>query len=259
MSGGPGRSGGRAWRAISPAYGPTLRRLRLSSRGEPAATARLMLLDSDGRLLASSDAKDAGRLGLPRTIPVWSRRCPARSSANRRAARPYAPRPMFWRPPLDADQQVAGVVRLSYPLTSVYERFHLLRYLIAGVLVVGLILGAITGVALALDLSRPIRNTTSAVEQLAFGHSPVPLAEQGSEEIRSLARSFNFLAARLHTLEESRSPAAGQPGARAGSTLGRITGGGAGPRRGRRRGSRFAPRASCGDGSANPPPAAPAG
>jgi two-component system, OmpR family, sensor histidine kinase BaeS len=39
---------------------------------------------------------------------------------------------------------------------------------------------------------------------LAFGQSPVPLAEQGPEEIRSLARSFNVLAARLETLEESR-------------------------------------------------------
>jgi two-component system, OmpR family, sensor histidine kinase BaeS len=57
---------------------------------------------------------------------------------------------------------------------------------------------------LALDLGRPIQETQRAAEQLAYGQPPAPLAEQGPEEIRSLACSFNVLAARLQTLEESR-------------------------------------------------------
>ena len=107
-------------------------------------------------------------------------------------------------PALGSDQRVAGVVRLSYPLTTVYARFRLLRYLVAGVLVVGLLLGALAGTALALDLGRPIQQTTQAVRQLATGQPPASLPEQGPEEIRSLAQSFNTLAERLRTLEESR-------------------------------------------------------
>jgi two-component system sensor histidine kinase BaeS len=175
------------------------------TRVNPRLTARLMLLDTSGRLLASSDPNDAGRLGLPidhaglnqaLSGQIFSQQ--ARSQGLRAEVADVLV------PTLGANQQVAGVVRLSYPLTSVYERFQLLRYLIAGVLVVGLILGAIAGTALALDLGRPIQDTQRAAEQLAYGQSPAPLPEQGPEEIRSLARSFNVLAARLHTLEESR-------------------------------------------------------
>lgn len=174
-------------------------------RISPQLTARLMLLDGSGRLLASSDANDAGRMGLPLDHPGLAQALSGQPfSQQTRSQRLRAEVADVLAPALGADQQVAGVVRLSYPLTSVYERFRLLRTLIAGVLVVGLILGAIAGTALALDLGRPIQETTRAAEQLAFGQSPATLAERGTEEIRSLARSFNFLAARLHTLEESR-------------------------------------------------------
>jgi two-component system sensor histidine kinase BaeS len=175
------------------------------TRVSPRLTARLMLLDSDGRLLASSDANDAGRLGLPVDHPGLEQALSGqRFSQQARSRGLRAEVADVLAPALSVNQQVAGVVRLSYPLTSVYGRFRLLRYLIAGVLIVGLILGAIAGIALALDLGRPIQDTQRAAEQLAFGQSPAPLAEQGPEEIRSLARSFNVLAARLHTLEESR-------------------------------------------------------
>ncbi len=175
------------------------------TRVSPRLTARLMLLDSDGRLLASSAANDAGRLGLRLDHPglrqalsgqVFTQE--ARSQGLRAEVADVL------TPALGADQQVTGIVRLSYPLTSVYERFLLLRYLIASVLVVGLILGALAGTVLALDLGRPIQETQRAAEQLAYGQLPARLPEQGSEEIRSLARSFNVLAARLPTLEESR-------------------------------------------------------
>jgi two-component system sensor histidine kinase BaeS len=175
------------------------------ARVSPRLTARLMLLDSGGRLLASSDTNDAGRLGLPLDHPGLEQALSGQPfSQQARSQGLRAEVADVLTPALGANQQVAGVVRLSYPLTSVYERFRLLRYLIAGVLVVGLILGAIAGTALALDLGRPIQDTQRAAEQLAFGQSPAPLAEQGPEEIRSLAHSFNVLAARLHTLEESR-------------------------------------------------------
>jgi two-component system, OmpR family, sensor histidine kinase BaeS len=175
------------------------------ARVSPRLTARLMLLDNDGRLLASSDANDADRLGLPLDHPGLEQALSGQPfSQQARSQGLRAEVADVLTPAPGVNQQVAGVVRLSYPLTSVYERFRLLRYLIAGVLVVGLILGAITGTALALDLGRPIQDTQRAAEQLAFGQLPAPLSEQGPEEIRSLAGSFNVLAARLHTLEESR-------------------------------------------------------
>ena len=92
-----------------------------------------------------------------------------------------------------SDQHVDGVVRLSYPLTTVHMRFRLLRYLVAGVLVVGLLLGAIAGTALALDLGRPIEQTTRAVRQLATGQLPASLPEQpGGDSARWRSHSTRW-------------------------------------------------------------------
>jgi two-component system sensor histidine kinase BaeS len=175
------------------------------TRVSPRLTARLMVLDGSGQLLASSDPNDRERLGAPLDHPGLGQALSGQLFTQ--AARSqglHAEVADVLVPAPGSDQHVAGVVRLSYPLTTVYSRFRLLRYLVAGVLVVGMLLGAIAGTALALDLGRPIQQTTQAARQLATGQSPASLPEQGPEEIRSLAQSFNTLAARLRTLEESR-------------------------------------------------------
>lgn len=178
----------------------------LVGRVSPQLTARLMVLDSRGRLLASSDPNDRGRLRAPLDHPGLGQALSGQLFTQQaRSQGLRAEVADVLAPALGTDQRVAGVVRLSYPLTTVYARFRLLRYLVAGVLVVGLLLGALAGTALALDLGRPIQQTTQAVRQLAAGQPPTPLPEQGPEEIRSLAQSFNTLAERLRTLEESRS------------------------------------------------------
>ena len=108
------------------------------------SSARLMVLDGSGQLLASSDPNDRERLGAPLDHPGLGQALSgqlftqaARSQGlHAEVADVLAPAP-------GSDQHVAGVVRLSYPLTTVYVRFRLLRYLVAGVLVVGLLLGAI--------------------------------------------------------------------------------------------------------------------
>ena len=71
------------------------------TRVSPRLTARLMLLDSDGRLLASSDANDAGRLGLPLDHPGLRQALSGQIfSSSRRAAKGCVPKwPTFWRRP----------------------------------------------------------------------------------------------------------------------------------------------------------------
>jgi two-component system, OmpR family, sensor histidine kinase BaeS len=175
------------------------------ARVSPRLTARLMVLDSSGRLLASSDANDRGRLGTLLAHPGMRQALSGQLfSQQARSQGMQAEVADVLAPAPGGDQDVAGVVRLSYPLTTVYVRFRLLRYLVAGVLFVGLILGAVVGATLALDLGRPIEQTTLAVRQLATGQAPASLPEQGPEEIRSLVHSFNALAERLRMLEESR-------------------------------------------------------
>ncbi len=175
------------------------------ARVTPRLTARLMLLDSHGRLLASSDPADAAQIDQlfnHQDLPsVLSGQQSVRMSYSQRMHSEVAD---VLVPVTGAGGQVLGVVRLTHQLVNVYELFLHLRYLTTGILVVGLILGGAIGMVLALDLERPLQRVTQAVDQLAEGRSLSPLPIEGPEQVRLLLRSFNTLVDRLRTLEQNR-------------------------------------------------------
>jgi two-component system, OmpR family, sensor histidine kinase BaeS len=168
-------------------------------------TARLMLLDRMGDILASSDAADVNRVGQRLEHPdlqrVLSGEAVVRQNYSRSLQADIAD---VLLPVIGTDRQINGVVRLSYQLTSVYDQFTALRWLVVGVLIIGLLLGAGVGWILALNLNRPIEQLTQAVDQLAGGQLATPLPEPQPEEFALLVRAFNSLAERLHSLEEAR-------------------------------------------------------
>lgn len=167
--------------------------------------ARVILLDSRGRLLAASDPADVGRLGQPLELPDLASVLAGQTNVRIAYSQHLQAEVVdVLVPVLGPGQQVLGVVRLTHRLASVYEQFLRLRYLITGVLIVGLLLGAALGWLLALNLARPLRQVTQAVYQLASGEQLTALPEQGPAEIRLLLRSVNTLVESLRTLEQAR-------------------------------------------------------
>lgn len=175
------------------------------ARLAPSVKVRAMLLDFRGRLVASSNPDDANRLGQRLDHPdlenVLAGEISARTNYSQHLQAEIADAIV---PVKNADGQVIGVVRLSYPLTRVHEQFLRLRYLIAGVLVAGLVVGAALGLLLALNLERPLQHLKLATSQLGSGEHFDPLREEGPEEVRSVLKAFNNLVTRLHTLEGAR-------------------------------------------------------
>ena len=168
-------------------------------------TARLMLLDASGRLLASSDSADAAQVGQPLDHLDLSQALAGEPSIRV----DYSPRMLsevadVLMPVTGSDGRVVGVIRLTHRLANVYELFLRLRYLIIGILFAGLVLGSAVGWVLALNLEMPLTRVTLAVHQLASGELQEPLAEDGPDEIRILIRSFNLFVQRLQTLEQNR-------------------------------------------------------
>jgi signal transduction histidine kinase len=167
--------------------------------------ARVMLLDIEGRLLSSSDPQDLGRVGQPQQVAGW-----AEVRVGQVSVRTLYSRQLHHEivdilvPVTGPDGSVVGVVRLSHQLTGVYQRFVRLRYLIAGVLLAGLLLGGAVGWVLALNLERPLVQVTRALDRLSSEEQISPLPEQGPRETRVLARSFNRLMERLRSLEQAR-------------------------------------------------------
>jgi two-component system sensor histidine kinase BaeS len=177
-----------------------LTRLGVNLRG------RVMFLDSSGRLLASSDVADADRLAQATQFSDLSQMMDQEvSSQIRYSQRLRAEIVDVTAPVVGPDGRVQGVVRLSYPIAGVNQQFLHLRYVIAGVLLAGLLLGTLVGSVLALDLERPLRQLTQAVGRLGGGTLMEPLPEQGPREIRVLLGTFNTLVQQLRSMEKARS------------------------------------------------------
>ena len=176
-----------------------------ANRLAPSLTARLMLLDSAGRLLASSDATDAGQLGKNLAIPGFNQ-VAGSGAVERTTQSPHETGDVVdvLVPVFGAGQHLLGAVRLTHGLSNVYDLFARLRYLIAGVLAVGVLSGAALGWVLAVSLNGPLRQVTRAVSELAKGHQSAAIPKRGPEEIQVLSEAFNALAERLRVLEGTR-------------------------------------------------------
>jgi two-component system sensor histidine kinase BaeS len=166
---------------------------------------RVMLLDAQGNLLASSEPADAERLGQTMQPDGWTTALRGETSVRTAYSRQIQDEIVdVLVPIMDQEMQIVGVVRLSHRLVNVYERFLHQRYLIGGILLAGLLLGSIVGWVLALNLERPLRDVTRAAQRLASGEHLAPLPERGPKEIQDLLHSMNALVQRLLSLEQAR-------------------------------------------------------
>ncbi len=166
---------------------------------------RVMLLDGQGSLLASTEPTDGERRGQTIQPDGWATALTGETSVHTVYSRQMQQEIVdVLVPVMDQEMQIAGVVRLSHQLTNVYEQFLRQRYLIGGILLAGLLLGTVAGWVLALNLERPLRDVTEAARQLASGEQLTPLPERGPQEIQNLLHSMNVLVQRLLSLEQAR-------------------------------------------------------
>jgi two-component system sensor histidine kinase BaeS len=168
-------------------------------------SARVQFITPGGQLLASSNPTEAQMLG-----EILDFAGVAQARAGQVASYTYFNRSSpaevidVFVPVLDQNQQLIGILRMSYTYETLYIEFTHSRYVIVGILAGGLLVGIILGWSLALNLSKPIREVTRAINDLAHGKGQAKVAERGPEEIQLLAQSFNLLNERLSSLEKAR-------------------------------------------------------
>ena len=116
---------------------------------------RLMLLDSYGTLLASSDPEDEPRLGSYIEHPGYGAAHQGEIVAQLRYSQALGDEVAdALAPVVSADGQILGFIRLSYHYTSFTEQLYQLRYLLTGILLMALALGTVLGIALALNVGK---------------------------------------------------------------------------------------------------------
>jgi two-component system, OmpR family, sensor histidine kinase BaeS len=164
--------------------------------------AKVMLVNPEGHLLASSDTADKAKIGEI----VFKPDLQQFMGGGKHAVVYYNNGTIseVTVPVVTGPDQLVGLVTLVNPLAPVSARYQQLRQVTVGLLIGGVLFGVILGWILAYDLQKPLQKTTQAVYELSSGRKLTPLKEEGPEEIRLLLRAFNTLVERLHTLEESR-------------------------------------------------------
>ncbi|PKN90786.1 MAG: hypothetical protein CVU45_02050, partial [Chloroflexi bacterium HGW-Chloroflexi-7] len=178
---------------------------KLISRVQLDPSIKVMFLDSAGRPLYSTDPAD-----YTNNITINSTGIISAQSGQEIALTSYSIIRIkdtyvdVYEPVLDSSFSVIGIVRLTYRVESLYQIFDELRWQIAVIVLIGLILSGFISAWLAMRISRPITKVTNAIYDLAVGRSHIPLEETGPEELQSQAQAVNFLVAQLDTHEESR-------------------------------------------------------
>jgi two-component system sensor histidine kinase BaeS len=171
----------------------------------PEITARVMFLTPGGQVLGSSDSTDAQMVGA-----ILDFQGVAKARSGQVASYIYynlsSPSEVIdvYVPVLNQSQQLVGILRMSYTYSTLYSEFVQSRYVIVGILAVGLMVGIVLGWRLALNLSTPIRQVTKAINDLAHGNQQAQVIAKGPDEIKQLAQSYNFLSERLNSLEKAR-------------------------------------------------------
>jgi two-component system sensor histidine kinase BaeS len=107
-------------------------------------------------------------------------------------------------PVLSQNQQLIGILRMSYTYNSLASEFTQTRLVIIAILAGGLLIGSVLGWSLAYSLSKPIREVTQAINDLSRGNRQTEITVRGPEELQLLAQSFNSLDQRLDNLEKAR-------------------------------------------------------
>lgn len=165
----------------------------------PYLNGNVSILTLDGRLLASSDARENGltlqRFDLPDLAHV---------KQGQVVALQNGPLAEAITPVYDLNGQPIGVIRMTTQVVTISDEIYQLRYLLGFVLLIAVLAGVVLGSSLAFGINRPIQRVTRSVQALAQGDWQAHVEEQGPDEVRVLAGSVNTLVDRLHNLETSR-------------------------------------------------------
>jgi signal transduction histidine kinase len=167
---------------------------------------RIVYLQADGTILYSNDPSFLSRMGEQVNIPGLSQAKAGQQVILTRYSFLLGGREtvQVLLPVPDENNQILGVLWMTYFEASINRLFQQLRLLTIAIVVGCLLVGTALGSIIALNIGNPVRRVTKAILSLAYGESQEVLGEQGPEEVRELVRSVNILVGRLRSLESAR-------------------------------------------------------
>jgi signal transduction histidine kinase len=105
--------------------------------------------------------------------------------------------------PVASQGEILGAVRITYPTSALDARVRRYWLVLAAIAGVVLAAAAVSGLAIARSVTRPLQDVEQAAEALGRGDLAARVPASGPEEVRDLARVVNETAAKLEALLHS--------------------------------------------------------
>ena len=178
---------------------PEAVRQAFAQRAARATGARVTLIRPDGRVVAESDARPGGLAGMESHAdrPEVRAARAGRVGRDLRISSTLETSLLYVASPARDGDRIVGVMRLALPLTEVtasHENVHRVM-LVGGLLALAVALGI--GLFVSGRVTRPVVEMQSIARQLSEGNFAVRAPVHSPDEIGTLGRSLNVLAARL--------------------------------------------------------------
>jgi signal transduction histidine kinase len=166
-----------------------------------AGGARVIITDARGIAVFTSDSDDSvvGTSYLSR--PEIGRSLSGQITTGTRYSKTLSETLLYVAVPVLSGTDVYGAVRLTYPDRVITDRVNAQLGLLALAALTAVILAGLVGYLLSVSIARALNRLRATTEQFAGGSLDQRADEShGAAELRSLARSFNVMAERLHAL-----------------------------------------------------------
>jgi two-component system, OmpR family, sensor kinase len=174
----------------------------LAGRAADAARGRVIVVDRRGRVL--SDSAGTGAVGASYAgRPEVAAALRGKAEQQTRHSRTLHADLLATAVPIVRNGRPAGAVRVTQSVAAVQSAT---RDAILGLALIGLLvlaLGCLAGLVIARSVARPLHRLDAATRRIANGDLEARAVVEGSQEQRSLARSFNDMTARLARLVRS--------------------------------------------------------
>ena len=157
---------------------------------------RLTVIAPDGKVLADSDEEPA-RMENHKDRPEIVAALAGKIVPSLRFSQTLQQNLMYVAIPLEDEGKRIGVLRAAIPVTAMDQALSTIYQKIIWGCIVAALIAAFVAWFIARRISKPLERMKSGAERFAWGDFAGRVREEGAEELASLARTLNEMAAQL--------------------------------------------------------------
>jgi two-component system phosphate regulon sensor histidine kinase PhoR len=161
--------------------------------------ARVTIIDRDGTVLADSE-KDSAEMENHGDRPEVIEALSGNAGTSIRHSTTLGCDMLYVAVPVTVNEKIAGVARVSLPLTEIDKSLEHVSRTVVGVAVIAAVIAILLAVYLARATTEPVKQLTLMSRRMAEGNLDQRIRVASRDEVGELAEVFNQMAAKLEEM-----------------------------------------------------------